>query len=72
MFTLASIVLMIAVFGKMAGLAIRAAWGLSKVLLGIVFLPLTLIFMALGGLIHLAFIALVIVGIVSLFNTAAA
>ena len=58
--------LFLMVFGKMIGLAFRATWGLFKVLMYIVFLPLILVGMVFGGLLYLAFPILLIVGIVSL------
>lgn len=58
--------LFLMVFGKMIGFAFRATWGLFKVLMYIVFLPLILVGMVFGGLIYLAFPILLIVGIVSL------
>ena len=59
---------MIMVFGKLIGFAIRAAWGISKVLVTLVFLPLILIGLVLGGLIYLAFPILILVGLVALFK----
>ena len=61
-------ILMIMVFGKLIGFAIRAAWGISKVLVTLVFLPLILIGLVLGGLIYLAFPILILVGLVALFK----
>ncbi|CBK74140.1 hypothetical protein CIY_13330 [Butyrivibrio fibrisolvens 16/4] len=58
--------LFLMVFGKMIGFAFRATWGLFKVLMYIVFLPLILVGMVFGGLLYLAFPILLIVGIVSL------
>lgn len=58
--------LFLMVFGKMIGFAFRATWGLFKVLIYIVFLPLILVGMVFGGLLYLAFPILLIVGIVSL------
>ena len=59
---------MIMVFGKLIGFAIRAAWGISKVLVTLVFLPLILIGLVLGGLIYLALPILIVVGLVALFK----
>ena len=59
---------MIMVFGKLIGFAIRAAWGISKVLVTLVFLPLILIGLVLGGLIYLALPILLVVGLVTLFK----
>ena len=61
-------ILMIMVFGKLIGFAIRAAWGISKVIVTLVFLPLILIGLVLGGLIYLAFPILILVGLVALFK----
>ena len=58
--------LFLMVFGKMIGFAFRATWGLFKVLMYIVFLPLILVGMVFGGLLYLAFPILLIVGIVSM------
>ena len=59
---------MIMVFGKLIGFAIRAAWGISKVIVTLVFLPLILIGLVLGGLIYLALPILFVVGLVTLFK----
>ena len=61
-------ILMIMVFGTLIGFAIRAAWGISKVLVTLVFLPLILIGLVLGGLIYLALPILIVVGLVALFK----
>ena len=61
-------ILMIIVFVKLIGFAIRAAWGISKVIVTLVFLPLILIGLVLGGLIYLAFPILIVVGLVALFK----
>ena len=44
----------------------KAAWGISKFLLTIVLLPVILIGLVVGGLIYLAFLILIVVGIVGL------
>ncbi len=61
-------VLMIMVFGKIGMFALRASWGLAKIVLAVVFLPLTLIFMVLRGLLAIAFPVLAIIGLISLFG----
>ena len=68
MLNLLFVILMIMVFGKLIGFAIRAAWGISKVLVTLVFLPLILIGLVLGGLIYLALPILIVVGLVALFK----
>lgn len=57
---------MLWVFGKLLLFGIRAAWGISKFLVTIVFMPLILIALVFAGLIYVAFPILVIIGIVSL------
>ncbi len=61
---------MILVFGRMIGLAIRMAWGITKVLFTIVFLPLILIGLLLGGLLYIAFPLLIIIALVSILFSA--
>lgn len=61
-------ILMIIVFARLIGFAIRATWGIAKVLVTLVFFPLILIGLVLGGLIYLALPVLVIVGLISLFK----
>lgn len=67
MITLAFILLMIAVFGRLAIFAIKATWGFTKVLFTIIFFPAILIIVALTGGIFIALPILAIVGIISLF-----
>ena len=66
--TLLFFLLFVIVFGKMIGFAFRATWGLFKILLYIVFLPLILVGMVFGGLLYLAFPILIVVGIISLIS----
>lgn len=62
-------ILMIVVFGKLLWTAIKMAWSITKIVLRIVFLPLTLIFMFLSGLVKLSLIILVVIGVLSLFGS---
>lgn len=50
MFTLLFVFCMFGVFGKLFCFGLKAAWGISKFVLNIVFLPLILIIMVAGGL----------------------
>lgn len=68
MLTLLFVVLLLTIFGKLLILAIKAAWGITKILLNIVLLPLIIIGMFAGGLTYLALIVLAIVGLVSLIK----
>ena len=69
MLTLIFICLMIGVFGKLVWFAIRAAWGITKVLFTIIFLPVILIDLFVGGFAYVALIGLLIVGALSLVKT---
>ena len=64
--TLLFIILMFAVFGKLIGLAFRMTWGVAKILFTLVFLPVILIALVIGGLVSLALPLLMIVGIITL------
>lgn len=70
MITLIFVLLMLGVFGKMIWFAIRAAWGITKVTFGIVFLPVILIVLAISGLIYIAIPVLIILGIVMIVKSA--
>lgn len=54
MLTLLFIICMFGVFGKLFFFGLKAAWGISKFILTLVFLPLILLVMVAGGLISLA------------------
>lgn len=68
MLTLLFVVLLLTIFGKLLIFAIKAALGITKILLNIVLLPLIIIGMFAGGLTYLALIVLAIVGLVSLIK----
>lgn len=72
MMTLIFVILFFGIFGKMAAFAFRAAWGLTKVIFTLVFLPIIVIGFALSGLIYVAFIGLIIAGIVMLVKSVTA
>ncbi len=55
------------IFGKMIGFAFRVTWGIFKVLMYLVFLPLILVAMVFGGLVYIALPILLVVGLASLF-----
>lgn len=61
-------ILMLVVFGKLILFAIKATWGIAKILFAIVFLPLILIGMAIAGLFYIAIPIVAIIGIVSLLG----
>lgn len=66
MWTIIFVFLMIAIFGRILAWGIKAAWGLTKIVLVVVFFPLILIVFALSGLSFVALPILLIVGIVVL------
>ena len=66
MLTLLFVICMFGIFGKLIGLAFKMTWGIAKVLFTLVFLPVTLVGLAMGGLLVVAFPLLIVVGIVSL------
>lgn len=66
MLTLLFVFCMLGVFGKLFCFGLKAAWGISKFVLNIVFLPIILIVMVAGGLLSVAFPLLLIIGIIGL------
>ncbi|MCD8355691.1 MAG: hypothetical protein LUE11_03865 [Clostridia bacterium] len=60
--------LLIVVFGKLLWFAIKAAWGITKILFTLVLLPLILVGFAAAGFMSVAFIGLIIVGLFSLVD----
>ncbi len=68
MLTLLFVICMFAIFGKLAVLALKGAWGLTKIVFSLIFLPLILIGMVIKGLIVLALPILIIFGVFSLIT----
>lgn len=66
MLELVFIILMFLIFGKLIVFAVKAAWGITKIVCTIVLLPLFLVGMVFAGLIGIALPILLVVGIVSL------
>lgn len=60
-------ILMLAVFGNILMFAIRMTWGITKVVFSLILLPITLVFLVVGGLLRVAFPLLVVIGLISLF-----
>jgi hypothetical protein len=69
MFTLLFTILTFLVFGKLLIFAVKASWGLARILVTIIFLPLVLVGLVVAGVIYLAVPLLVIAGIISLIKT---
>ena len=68
MLTVLFIICMLGCVGKLFFFGIKAAGGISKMLLSVVLLPLILIGMVAAGLIYIAFPVLIILGVVSLIG----
>lgn len=68
MLTLFFTILMLVVFGKIFGFALKATWGITKIIFSIVLLPLFLVALVFMGLIWVAFPVLIVIGLISLFT----
>lgn len=68
MLTFLFFVLLFGIFGKLIWLAVKAAWGISKIVFSIVFLPVVVLVLFFGGLVYVALGLLVVIGIVSLIK----
>ncbi len=66
MITLLFCILMFTVFGKLAVLAFKAAWGITKILVCFVLAPLILLAIVFSGFIYIALFLLIIGGVISL------
>ena len=66
MFYFLFMILMFYIFGKLFFFGLKAAWGLSKFVLTIILLPITLMVMVSCGLLYFAFVLLIVV---SFFKT---
>ena len=69
MFYFLFMILMFYIFGKLFFFGLKAAWGLSKFVLTIILLPITLMVMVSCGLLYYDFVLLIVVGIISLYYT---
>ncbi len=67
MLTILAVMLMIWIFGKLLMIAVRASWGILKILFMIVFLPLIIVGLLVAGIIYLAFPILLVLGLVAVF-----
>ncbi|MBR6615100.1 MAG: hypothetical protein IKK95_03930 [Lachnospiraceae bacterium] len=59
-------ILMFMTFGKILKFALKMAWGISKIIVSLVLLPLFLVVLVLKGLMFLALPILVVVGVIAL------
>lgn len=65
MLTLLFIILLLIVFGKLLGFAIKASWGILKILFTVIFLPVLLILLVVVGLMYVALPVLLVLGVVA-------
>lgn len=59
--------LILAIFGKIFVFAVKASWGITKIVFGIVLFPLVLIAMVFAGLFVFVIPFVIIAGLISLF-----
>ena len=71
MLTALFVILMLVVFGKLFVFAIKASWGVIKILFTIIFLPLILIGLVIAGLTSVALPILLVIGVISLIASQA-
>ena len=67
MWTILFSILLLMVFGKILVFAVKAAWGVSKIVVSLVMLPIFLVGLVFAGLMKLALPLLLIIGVISLF-----
>lgn len=68
MLTILFLIFLFGIFGKLFFFGIRAAWGISKFVLMVVFFSVILIGMLIVGLVKLAFPLLLIFGVIAMFG----
>ena len=68
MLTILFLIFLLGSFGKLFFFGIRAAWGISKFVLMVVFFPVILLGMLVVGLVKLAFPLLLIFGVIAMFG----
>ena len=70
MLTLISVLLFLAVFGRLMLFAIKLGWGILKFVGFLVFLPAIILGLIITGVVSIAIPALIVIGLVSLTVTA--
>jgi len=61
-------IMMAVVFGRLLAFSVRFAWGIGRVLVTLLFMPLLLIGLAVRGLMYIAIPVLILVGISGLLR----
>ena len=62
-------IMMAVVFGRLLAFSVRFAWGIGRVLVTLLFMPLLLIGLAVRGLMYIAIPVLILIGISGLLGT---
>ena len=62
-------IMMAVIFGRLLAFSVRFAWGIGRVLVTLLFMPLLLIGLAVRGLMYIAIPVLILVGISGLLGT---
>ena len=70
MMTILFFILFFMIFGKLVKLAFKATWGIMKILLYIVFLPIILVALVMSGFVFIALPILLAVGFLGALTTA--
>ncbi|MBR0417487.1 MAG: hypothetical protein IJI56_06745 [Firmicutes bacterium] len=60
--------MMISVFGRLFAFGLRATWGFARLIAALVFMPIILAVVILGGLLRIAFPVLAVIGLISLIR----
>ena len=68
MLTILFLIFLFGIFGKLFFFGIRAAWGISKCVVMVVFFPVILLGRLVVGLVKLAFPLLLIFGVIAMFG----
>ena len=72
MITLIFTILLIGLVIKLVALALKATWGITKVVLTVIVFPVVLVVLAVSGLMVIAFPLLIVGGIIALVTRVAA
>ena len=66
MLTLLFIIFLVGFIGKTTGLALKATWGITKFIIGVIFFPFILVIMVAAGFVYVALPILILAGLISI------
>ncbi len=69
MLTILFFILLISIFLKVFGIAIKAAWGVTKIVGTVIMIPLFLVLLVVFGFISVAFPVLLVIGAIVLIKS---